>query len=56
MDKGEGHCALADGGGDAFDRSVADVAGDEQAGLTRFEEQRRAFERPCGLPLAGPAP
>jgi hypothetical protein len=38
--------AFADGGGDAFDRSMADVFGDEGAGLARLEEQRWAFERP----------
>jgi hypothetical protein len=30
---------------------VADVAGDEQAGLTRLEERGRPCERQCGLPL-----
>jgi hypothetical protein len=43
VDEGDRHRALADGGGDALDRAVADVAGDEQARLARLEEQRRAL-------------
>ena len=34
VDQGRGHGALAHRGGDALDRTVAHVAGDEQPGLT----------------------
>ena len=46
MDQGGGHGALAHRGGDALDRSVAHIAGDEQPGLTGLQEQRIALERP----------
>src|SRR3954454_938702 len=40
--EGDGHAALADRGGDALDRSVADVAAGEDAGHARLEQVRIA--------------
>src|SRR3954452_13929761 len=45
--EGDGHAALADRGGDALDRSVADVAAGEDAGHARLEQVGVALGRPA---------
>src|SRR6266516_1385327 len=44
VDEGNGHAALADGRGDALDRAESYVAAGEDAGDTRLQEIRVAFE------------
>ena len=46
MDERDCHRAFTDRVGDALDRAVTNVAGDEHARLVRFEQQRVAPERP----------
>ena len=46
VDQGRGHGTVTDGGGDSLDRAVARVAGDEESGVARLEEERIARERP----------
>ena len=48
----DGHAALVDGGHDALQRAVADVAGDKHAGDVCLQWEGRALQRPRPL-LAG---
>ena len=47
MYEGDGHAALADGGGHALHRAEAHVAAGEDARDARLQEVRVALERPA---------
>ena len=50
VDELDGHRPLADPGGDPLDRPAADVAGREDAGHVRLEQERLPGEGPPGHP------
>src|SRR5260221_10929952 len=47
MDELNGHCPLADAGGDTLDGAVAHISGGEDTGDAGLQEERFALKRPA---------
>jgi hypothetical protein len=52
MDELNGHCPLADTGGDSFDGTMPYIPGGEDTGDAGFQKERIAVKRPVLWPLS----